>query len=92
MTAAPLCPRCGYDLTGLVSSWIDACPVRALCTECGLEFWCGNVLGPRLLGPAWSYEHTLEPRTERFWRTSWAALWPWMIWRRLPQHGRVGCT
>jgi hypothetical protein len=83
MPAAPLCPRCGYDLTGLVASWIEACPLTTRCTECGLEFSCGNVLSPRLLGPGWSYEHTLEPRADRFWRTSWAALWPWSLTSQL---------
>src|SRR5205814_2125957 len=50
---------------------------------CGLEFSCTNVMSPRLIGPAWSYEHTLAPRAGRFWATTWAALRPWALCRDL---------
>ena len=36
------CPRCGYDLSGEIATWTEACPVRGLCTECGLEFAWGE--------------------------------------------------
>lgn len=83
MEVTPTCPRCGYDLSGLVASWVRSCPMEATCAECGLEFDCGLALSPRLIGPPWSYEHTPEPRSDRFWRTSLWSLLPWVIWTKL---------
>lgn len=51
------CPRCGYDLTGLITSWSSSCPIRGTCTECGLEQWWGDTLNPARRIPAWSFEH-----------------------------------
>ena len=31
------CPRCGYDLAGMVASWSTSCPLQCTCTECGFE-------------------------------------------------------
>ena len=31
------CPRCGYDLTGVTSTWNTSCPLQCTCTECGFE-------------------------------------------------------
>lgn len=84
-----MCPRCGYDLNGLVASWTTACPLAATCAECGLEFSCANVLSERLLGPAWSYEHTLIARRDRFWGTTWFALRPWQLCETLSVDHRV---
>jgi hypothetical protein len=63
MPAAPRCPRCEYDLSGIVESWHDACPLSGVCPECGgrlewgeaIRVWCA---------PAWSFEHSvaLRPR------------------------------
>ncbi len=50
------CPRCGYDLSGLPSSWKTSCPVFGVCSECGLDIIWGDVLNPRLTMPKWLFE------------------------------------
>jgi hypothetical protein len=52
------CPRCGYDLSGTVATWSDACPVDGRCTECGLGLAWGDVLNPARQVPRWSYEQS----------------------------------
>lgn len=78
---SPSCPRCGYDLTGVVESWVEQCPVEGVCSECGLEFaWCDLLVESRRKIP-WLYEHCnglaagyaieMVPRAllaRRFWR------------------------
>lgn len=78
---SPSCPRCGYDLTGVVSPWVEQCPVEGVCSECGLEFaWCDLLVKDRRKIP-WLYEHRqglaagcafeMIPRAllaRRFWR------------------------
>jgi len=56
-TPAAICPRCGYDQSGIIATWHSACPLRGLCSECGLDFEWRLVLGPEVLGPPWSIEH-----------------------------------
>lgn len=63
----PNCPRCDYDLAGLIDSWREVCPLRATCSECGLEIDVANVISEVNRGPAWSFEH----QKGRFWRR-WA--------------------
>ncbi len=72
----PTCPRCDYDLSGLVATWVTSCPMQAVCSECGLAFDCTNVLSPRMLGPRWSFEHAPRPAAGRWLRTSLMALRP----------------
>lgn len=31
------CPRCGYELAGMMASWNTACPLQGTCTECGYQ-------------------------------------------------------
>ncbi|MBX3387994.1 MAG: hypothetical protein KF691_00920 [Phycisphaeraceae bacterium] len=58
------CPRCGYDQTGVMSAWREACPVQGRCSECGLDFlWCDAVAPPRCEG--------LVEHATTFWRWSW---------------------
>jgi hypothetical protein len=77
------CPRCGYDLSGLVAAWTASCPLRATCAECGIDFECGNVLSARCLGPAWSFEHGVRRSWGRWRATSRASLNPWRLTREL---------
>ncbi|MEX2219574.1 MAG: hypothetical protein WD749_12545 [Phycisphaerales bacterium] len=81
--AVPQCPRCGYDLSGLLASWTERCPLGATCAECGLVFDCGNVLSPRAIGPAWSFEHARTGLVRRFLATSRVSLHPWVLTREL---------
>jgi hypothetical protein len=78
-----LCPRCGYHLTDLIGSWEAAYPLRATCSECGLDFDCGRVLSPQLLGPVWCYEHSAAPSTSRWWATARMSLHPPRLCREL---------
>lgn len=83
--AAPICPRCGYDQSGTVASWDRAdplaCPLRGVCTECGLEFRWGDLLSLKLGRTSRFYE-VAEWRLRRsFLITAWRALTPWSFWR-----------
>lgn len=75
------CPRCGYDLTGLVGSWTLTCPLRVTCSECGLEFELRLVLNEALRERA----RFFEAAGEHLWRalliTTRRALAPWGFWR-----------
>lgn len=53
----PACPRCGYDQSGAVAAWVEACPVKGLCTECGARFRWSSVLAPRVDPYPWFFEH-----------------------------------
>lgn len=74
--AKPICPRCGYDLEGLIATWVESCPLQSTCSECGLEFECSRALSPHLIGPRWSYEHGFRPEVKRWWATSLMSLLP----------------
>ena len=79
----PACPRCGYDQTGVTDAWAEICPLRGVCSECGLEFWWADVLNPALTTPAWSFEHTQARFVRRLLMTALVALAPWRLWRRI---------
>ena len=51
------CPRCGYDLRGVVESWTDSCPFFGVCTECGLEYEWGALLNPERNLSTWCVEY-----------------------------------
>ena len=52
------CPRCGYDLHGLVKSWKHECPLSGVCSECGLEFEWGELLSPYHTVARWCVEYS----------------------------------
>jgi hypothetical protein len=54
-SAAPACPRCGYDLSAATFGWRDSCPLGGRCSECGLEFGWRDVLRPDAM-PWWWIE------------------------------------
>lgn len=81
----PRCPRCGYDLRGLVATWADRCPLEGVCSECGLTLRWAEVLLPEKFEPPWCVEFA-----PRGWavllacvRTLLWSLRPWTFWRRL---------
>lgn len=85
------CPRCGYNLRGVVETWRDSCPLDGTCSECGLAFAWREVLSERDRPPSWCVEtgpvgslrHTIPGTVLRanrgrlFWRS---------IPMRLPLH------
>lgn len=84
------CPRCGYDQRGTVSTWQDTCPLRGICTECGLEFDWSHVLQPEKFEPPWCVEYA--PR--RVWVKScvltYLCSWlPGQFWSRLRMSDRI---
>ncbi|MCZ6834720.1 MAG: hypothetical protein O7G85_03005, partial [Planctomycetota bacterium] len=36
---------CGYDLRGTMGDWTNACPLRGVCSECGLGFDWADMIG-----------------------------------------------
>ncbi len=74
------CPRCGYDFTGVIESWKDSCPVQGVCTECGLEFLCGDVLNPSRMAMRWSFEHAEAKRVRALAKTLALTLRPGRFW------------
>ncbi|MEZ6235453.1 MAG: hypothetical protein R3B68_14800 [Phycisphaerales bacterium] len=55
--AAPRCPRCGYDQSGAIAAFTDACPTTGTCSECGLDFRWRDVLSPAFGRVPWLFEH-----------------------------------
>ncbi len=81
----PSCPRCGYDLTGVVTSWAESCPLEGVCSECGLGFLWHDVVRADTLVVDGFVEHAVGFR-QRFrwsWRTWGWTLWPARFWRRV---------
>jgi hypothetical protein len=76
------CPRCGYDLSGVVATWTEACPLSGVCSECGLEVAWRDVLGEQRL-PGWSFEHAPWPAIGALAKTLWLAWRPRRFWRIL---------
>ncbi|GMV26354.1 MAG: hypothetical protein AMXMBFR58_23850 [Phycisphaerae bacterium] len=74
------CPRCGYDLSGAIATWTDACPVTGRCTECGLEFRWGEVIDPARRVPGWSFEHAARGRLRAFIATLARLFVPRVFW------------
>ena len=84
----PICPKCGYDQSGIISTWEDQCPMTGRCPECGLEFEWADVFDPgRVLLP-WYIEHTTSKRTmcRRVPSTLWMMFIPYRFWKCLSVH------
>jgi hypothetical protein len=85
------CPRCGYDLRGMVATWEDRCPLEGVCSECGLSLRWGEVLMPEKFEPPWCVEFT--PRRRGIPRASVATVLrsvrPWAFWRRVKMSHRI---
>lgn len=87
---APRCPRCGYDLSGQVATWTDACPFEGVCTECGLTIAWSTVLGDAAGPPRWSIEHAPARRIPvATLETAMRALRPNRLYQRLQLHHDV---
>lgn len=86
------CPRCGYDQSGVIASWKDACSLEGTCSECGLGFRWGEVLNPALTVPRWSFEHARERFLNHAGRTLVRGFVPTLLWRgmRMAHPVRVG--
>ena len=79
----PACPRCGYDLSGVVSTWRESCPLEGVCSECGLAIRWGELCGA-VATPPWWYVEAAPGRLFRRWLLTWVRhLLPSLLWRRL---------
>lgn len=52
-----VCPRCGYDLRGVIQSWDVSSPLLGVCSECGLEFEWAELLSSKIRKPLWNIEY-----------------------------------
>lgn len=84
----PSCPRCGYDLTGIVDSWEETCPIEGVCSECGLAIQWQNVLREDRQRLPWFFEHTPRRRLGyvRAWKTWFRTLLPGSFWKVVGLH------
>jgi hypothetical protein len=89
--ASARCPRCGYDLRGLVATWEDCCPLEGVCSECGLALRWAEVLVPEKFEPLWCVECAPGWRSvpRAAWRTLIRSFWPWRFWSRLRMSLRI---
>jgi hypothetical protein len=85
------CPRCGYDLRGLVATWTDSCPLEGVCSECGLDLRWAEVLVPDKFEPRWCVEFAPRRRSilRAAWRTLLRSFRPWSFWGRLRMSLRI---
>ncbi|MCC6428509.1 MAG: hypothetical protein IT435_17030 [Phycisphaerales bacterium] len=82
-TRSAECPRCGYDLRGVIAAWKDSCPLNGTCSECGLAFGWRDLLNPRHITARRSFEHA-EVRLVRSWLfTFLMSLLPGRFWRAM---------
>jgi hypothetical protein len=81
-TVTTECPRCGYDLQGVVTSWREQCPTAGACAECGLAFDWREVLNPSHRVPSWSLEAKRSPlaRPRQFAAALLHVFWPRRYW------------
>ncbi len=88
---SPVCPRCGYDQSGAVTTWTDRCPVSGTCPECGTTFEWADLFNPARQDIRWLVEHARSGR-QRLRRTGPTLLrmvLPWVFWRRVDVHART---
>lgn len=85
MPATLRCPRCGYDLRGVVESWTSRCPLDGTCSECGYLFAWVRLLQPNRFTPEWSVEYgeTFRGRMRRMPGTFARTLRSGSFWRRI---------
>lgn len=87
--APSLCPRCGYDQSGIVESWTGHCALRGTCSECGLDFRWVEVLRPDAFRIPWFFEHARGRLAGRWLGTAIRSLAPWWFWRTLALHHAI---
>lgn len=91
----PSCPRCGYDLSGIVDSWQASCPVEGICSECGHEFDWKDAYDNLYRLRRWFFEVCPSYRFDRVCVTWVRALWPPCFWKAVgktqPRLGKAAC-
>tara|TARA_R110000782_G_scaffold45706_10_gene101369 strand:+ start:18353 stop:19312 length:960 start_codon:yes stop_codon:yes gene_type:complete len=91
ITTEPTCPRCGYDQSGEVATWSEACPLEGRCPECGTRFRWSDLYDPARQDFPWLVEHTrsIRQRARRTLPTLSRLALPWVFWARVDVHART---
>ncbi|MBM92187.1 MAG: hypothetical protein CMJ35_11345 [Phycisphaerae bacterium] len=91
LTHQPICPKCGYDQSGIIDSWVDSCPINGSCAECGLGFAWRDVFDPVRNDLHWYAEHTqsLWGIIARTPGTLMRLVLPWYYWRSVGVEARI---
>lgn len=78
------CPRCGYDMRGVIASWRESCPLEGVCSECGYAFAWGYRAEVRY-EPKWGVEFGNDPGefSHRALGTLIRSILPWRLWREM---------
>lgn len=74
------CPRCGYDVSGVVDSWTEQCPVEGICSECGLAYGWKYILNPDFHGDPLFVETATRRLMHAMVVTYRRTLLPWRFW------------
>ncbi|MCB9846917.1 MAG: hypothetical protein H6814_00745 [Phycisphaeraceae bacterium] len=85
----PKCPRCGYDLVGVVASWSGCCPTDGVCSECGYAFAWRDLLVRTRQRVAWLYEHRRGISAGYAFEMLFRALPFWWFWGTVRLHHRT---
>ncbi len=83
------CPRCGYDVSGVVPTWTESCPLEGTCSECGLSFTWADIFFPDRLWPRWSFEHGRRASPWRAIRMAARSFRPVNFWNGMRLEARV---
>jgi hypothetical protein len=81
--SAHACPRCGYDVSGVVPTWAEKCPLEGTCSECGLVYAWVDVFRPERIAPPWSFEHARGDGGRRWFASVGRSLVPTRFWSDL---------
>jgi hypothetical protein len=81
----PCCPRCGYDQSGVVATWVDRCAVEGRCSECGTAFKWVDLFDPSRQTIPWYVEHAsgMSAMLLRTGGTLTRMVLPWQLWSRV---------
>jgi len=85
------CPRCGYDLRGVMSLWQESCPLLGKCSECGLDYEWSIVTQPEKYEPQWCVEFSPGWRSvlKSSFKTYCCSFVPWLFWSRISMSHEV---
>ena len=91
ITRNTICPRCGYDLRGIIETWTDQYPLQGICAECGLEFAWAEVLVPDKFEPRWCIEYAPERIGVLVgaFKTLLRSFWPWYFFSSLKMSHKI---
>ena len=84
-TNPPACPVCGYDQSGLVESWTDACPLESPCSECGGVIGWREVFRPDLYAQRRFVEHPGAKLPAHLFGTLRRVVRPRRFWAWVPR-------